>query len=1216
MVKTFTHYNNDNYNEFFGNYSFPLSDFQKASIESIVTGNHCLVTAHTGSGKCLKIDTEIVMFDGSIKKVQDVKVGDKLMGDDSTERNVLGLARGIEPMYEIKLSDGDSFTCNESHILCLKYNVKPSIRNNKNSNRFEVNWFDNKEIKMKSKSFNYKNNDKERCFNEANILLEEKLLKQESDFNISVKDFLTLSKYLQRNSLSYKVGIEFNERNIQLDPYILGLWLGDGHSSSARITNQDATILKYLNENLIKYDCFLKFISNYEYSFHTLKEYTRNGRKNNITTILQNYNLLNNKHIPDDYKINSRENRLKLLAGLIDSDGYYQCKNYEISQKNNSLAKDIVYLAKSLGFACTCKKVIKSCMYKNVKREGEYNRITIFGDGLTDIPVLCKRKKCEEERIIKKSALEYFFKIEAKGIDNYYGFELDGNHKFILGNFIVTHNTLPAEFAIEYFKKQGKKVIYTGPIKALCNQKLYDFRKKFPNISFGILTGDIKDNPEADVLIMTTEILRNTLFNKEIISKEKATIQNPLLSFEMDFDSELGAVVFDEIHYISDEDRGSVWEQSIILLPDHIQLIMLSATIQKPELFAKWIEDVKNCNNNDKQVYLCSTYERVVPLIHYNWLSCLNQTKKKYIKLDENFKYYINKPLTLSRSDGNPFLEDSFRNLIKYQKMIENENFIKRQYVLNDIVKYLLNNDMLPALCFIFSRKNVQIAAKEINFSLFAPEDKTPSIIENECKQILIKKLPNYKEYLKLPEYIELIDLLKKGIAIHHAGIMPILREIVELLFEKNYIKLLFATETFAVGINMPTKTVIFTSLYKFDNNGQRELYSHEYTQMAGRAGRRGLDKIGHVIHCNNLFKMDQINYKKILTGGAKLLSSKFKISFNLILNIIYSNNWREDFNKEEFKAFIEKSMISENLAKEQSYYLSVEKDIQQQIDQFKTIIDNLKTPESIILEYKKLKSQTNLRNNQKKKIHKQIQDIENQYNLENDLKQYNVYEALIEEQKKNIGLTNSVKNYIDDNIQNILDHLISKQFIDNNLKILHKGIFASQIQEVHSLVMGEIYTFSNGFESFNSNDLILIFSCFTNINIDDDYKILACPQINLFDITKFIKETNEYYEFIQSKNFIPNDSEIMFHMDLIDILPDWINSQDENDCLIVLEKIKNEKYIFLGDFVKAILKINTIALELEKISDLLNNLELKQKLQEIPNKILKFVATNQSLYI
>ena len=1111
---------------------------------------------------------------------------------------------------------GDSFTCNESHILCLKYNVKPRIINNKNRNRFEVSWFDNKEIKMKSKSFNYKNNDKERCFNEANILLEEKLLKQESDFNISVKDFLTLSKYLQRNSLSYKVGIEFNKRNIQLDPYILGLWLGDGHSSAARITNQDATILKYLNENLIKYDCFLKFISNYEYSFHTLKEYTRNGRKNNITTILRNYNLLNNKHIPDDYKINSRENRLKLLAGLIDSDGYYYCKTYEIFQKNNSLAKDIVYLAKSLGFACKCKKVIKSCTYKNLKREGEYNKITIFGDGLTDIPVLCKRKKCEEERIIKKPALEYFFKIEAKGIDNYYGFELDGNHKFILGNFIVTHNTLPAEFAIEYFKKQGKKVIYTGPIKALCNQKLYDFRKKYPHISFGILTGDIKDNPEADVLIMTTEILRNTLFNKEIIEKDKNVInKSPLLSFEMDFQTELGAVVFDEVHYISDDDRGSVWEQSLILLPSHIQLIMLSATIDKPEIFAKWIEDLKINNNNKKEVYLCSTYHRVVPLIHYNWLSVLNQTKKKFNKMDQNFKNYINQPIIVSDTKIK-FNEDNYKNIVKYQKLIEGENFIKRQYILNDIVRYLNNNDMLPALCFIFSRKKVEIAAKEINFSLFDPEDKMPNIIENECKQILIRKLPNYKEYLKLPEYIELIELLKKGVAIHHAGIMPILREIVELLFEKNYIKLLFATETFAVGINMPTKTVIFTSLYKFDGNGQRPLYSHEYTQMAGRAGRRGLDKIGHVIHCNNLFKIDQLEYKKILTGGAKLLTSKFKISFNLILNIIYSNSNNNNFTFIEFKSFIEKSMISENLAKEQSYYLTLEREIQNKINDYQLILDNMKTPICVLEEYKKLKSQTNLKNNQKKKIYKQIQEIENNYLIENDMKQYNIYEDLIEEQRKNITYRNSVQNYIENNVQNIIDHLIEKDFINNEFKILEKGIIASQIQEVHSLILAEIYNKFNGFDKYTSENLISIFSCFTNINVDDEYKYYSSPDLKLVDITKNIKEISEYYDEIQSKNYIPNDSEIVFHMDLLDILPEWIHARNEGECLLILDKIKNEKNIFLGDFVKAILKINTIALELEKISDLLNNLELKEKLQEIPNKILKFVATNQSLYI
>jgi len=575
---------------------------------------------------------------------------------------------------------------------------------------------------------------------------------------------------------------------------------------------------------------------------------------------------------------------------------------------------------------------------------------------------------------------------------SYFNFLLSDFQKWAIES-IVTENhclvtahtgsgkTLPAEFAIQYFKKLGKRVIYTGPIKALCNQKLYDFRNKYPEITFGILTGDIKDNPDADVLIMTTEILRNTLFNKEVIQKDKETLNNsPLLSFEMDFNNELGCVIFDEVHYIGDEDRGSVWEQSLILLPPHIQLVMLSATIDKPENFANWIEDLKKTQKHNKEVYLCSTLERVVPLIHYNWLTCHNQTKKKVNKTNPEFKNFINKPIILSNSI-NKFHEENYKNINKTHKIIEEDGFIKRKFILNELVKYLNMNNMLPALCFIFSRKNVEIAAKEIEFSLFAPEDKTPSIIENECKQILIKKLPNYREYIKLPEYIELINLLKKGIAIHHAGIMPILREIVELLFEKNYIKLLFATETFAVGINMPTKTVIFTSLYKFDGNGQRELYSHEYIQMAGRAGRRGIDKIGHVIHCNNLFKLETMNYKNLLCGSAKLLTSQFKISFNLILKIIYSNTWDDNFCIEDFKRFVSKSMIKESLNKEQIYYNNKEKEIKQEIESAQEIIKNLNTPLEIFKEYSKLKNQTNLRNNQKKKKSKTILELEKNNN-------------------------------------------------------------------------------------------------------------------------------------------------------------------------------------------------------------------------------------------
>ena len=202
--------------------------------------------------------------------------------------------------------------------------------------------------------------------------------------------------------------------------------------------------------------------------------------------------------------------------------------------------------------------------------------------------------------------------------------------------------------------------------------------------------------------------------------------------------------------------------------------------------------------------------------------------------------------------------------LLSHLKM--NNIFIKRQFVLNETIKYLKNNEMLPAICFIFSRRGVEEAANEITISLFDEDDTTPNIIADECQKILMK-LPNYKEYIHLPEYVNLMKVLKKGIAIHHSGIMPIFREMVELMFAKGYIKLLFATETFAVGINMPTKTVIFTSINKFDGSYNRALLSHEYTQMAGRAGRRGLDTIGHVFHLNNLFNIPTLtDYQFVLS--------------------------------------------------------------------------------------------------------------------------------------------------------------------------------------------------------------------------------------------------------------------------------------------------------------------------------------------------------------
>ena len=211
------------------------------------------------------------------------------------------------------------------------------------------------------------------------------------------------------------------------------------------------------------------------------------------------------------------------------------------------------------------------------------------------------------------------------------------------------------------------------------------------------------------------------------------------------------------------------------------------------------------------------------------------------------------------------------------------------------MLEYLYRNHLFPALTFIFSRKQCHIWANKINFTLFENGSLVPSIIEKKATQILINKLSNWKEYVFLPEFKNIIKLLKKGIAVHHSGVTPVFREMIELLYGEGYIKLLIATETFAVGINMGIKSVIFTGLQKFDGRGFRYLHSHEYGQAAGRAGRRGKDIKGYVFHLNNIFNSTNTNpdadtYRKILSGKPLSLRSKFKIDFKIILSLLYSN--------------------------------------------------------------------------------------------------------------------------------------------------------------------------------------------------------------------------------------------------------------------------------------------------------------------------------------
>jgi hypothetical protein len=458
--------------------------------------NGALIFHQLGSGKCHEKGTPILMYDGSIKKVENIKVDEQIMGDDSTPRKVLELVRGKDIMYKVVPIKGEPFVCNSEHMLSLKcsnfgVHYANDKRYKKQTKFYVAKWFDNETIKMKSKWFETRD--------EAEKFL--KATPEEAKYcDVSIKDYLKLSNNVKSQLKLYRTGVEFKEKKVPFSPYMIGVWLGDGTGRTVEITNQDAKVIngiRILLKNNYK-TLYLSFNQASKYTYRVCST----TKTNKFMDVLRNLKLLNNKHIPDVYKINSRKVRLELLAGIIDTDGHLD-KNggYEITQKNEKIIDDLLYLCRSLGFSAY--KAIKktSWKHKGVKNKGTAFRLHVYGDGIEKIPVKIERKKAEP-RQQKKNVLVTGFKLIKKPVDNYYGFTINKNHRYLLGDFTVTHNSCSAiavgEAYKQFMKPYGSRKVFIITPRALIEQ--------FKTEIIGKLTSDgIVDSCSSDIRVVNDE---------------------------------------------------------------------------------------------------------------------------------------------------------------------------------------------------------------------------------------------------------------------------------------------------------------------------------------------------------------------------------------------------------------------------------------------------------------------------------------------------------------------------------------------------------------------------------------------------------------------------------------------------------------------------------------------------------------------------------------
>ena len=753
------------------------------------------------------------------------------------------------------------------------------------------------------------------------------------------------------------------------------------------------------------------------------------------------------------------------------------------------------------------------------------------------------------------------FKYEPDHFQNHSFRAIESGHHVLVTAHTGSGKTSVAEYSVAYALKNSKRVIYTAPIKALSNQIYGDFHKKYPEWNIGIKTGDIDENSEeADVVIMTTEILRNML----VMDTEGTALDS------------VGVVVFDEVHWIKDESRGVVWEESIIMMPGHVQMIMLSATLPDAEEFGTWVAVCKG-----KDVTYTTTERRVVPLKHY----VMNTSAmKKQLVLDQ----------------GGTFISDV------YDKNKRGYNFDHR-----DINSYLHLVDF-PALFFCFSRRRCELYAGFVNSDLLV-DSQTSREIDNHYERLVRKYDDTSFQYLTQAKQVH--QLLLKGVCFHHSGLLPALKEIVQEIFALGLLKILFVTETFAAGVNLPAKTVVFTGFSKMDSTigDFRTLYHEEYNQMAGRAGRRGMDTSGTVILWNFCGPWPSTKAaREMANGSVRPIVSRMNVDYGFVLRTLRQNT--ESLNGSNV---LSKSLLTRQEARSLSASERMFQEFDDDIDQLRKSIERNTLDEEFSQHYeafRKFKSGAKMNKKELKDYRLKHQD----YN-ERHVTKLNIHDSMLRKLETCLLEKSELQEFIH-NFDHRYDSqfMLIQEFIESHLEFDQVRVeLACQVNECNPFVL--IKLVENGMlEHVGIIQLITVLSCLIPfereprilnetrepVSFDDEHLVLDL----LFNVDTLIADiVNEEQRMgIQNQSADWNVYDRFFPL-----VNHWLNGDNFETV-----RSKSNIEIYEGEFVRNMLRLNNVCKEAYLVAEGLKKTQLCEMLRDHQSLVVRDIVTPQSLYV